>query len=403
MKAAGVICEFNPFHKGHKYLIDSVRAELSPDAVVCVMSGDFVQRGAPAVCGKFLRAQAALACGADLVIELPVYFAVAAAPVFAEGGVRMLRALGCVEHLAFGSESGNAGKLMESADILSRESQAFKSVLEAGLSEGMPYASAYSLAAEAAGLDIDTISGANDMLAVEYLKQILLQNAAMEPFAVKRVGTAHDLPPREGYASASWIREQLAHEENGLAAVDSYLPEASARLLRRGPVADKATENRYYELIRYMLIKDGSKAIRNVPEAGEGLDNRIARFAAGCTDLNGLILSAKSKRYTYARISRCLCQMLLGLDRDILSEARARGLAYAKVLAFNEKGAGVLKVASKAGTLVISNVNKVPEDEPRRLLLDADIRASDIYSLISGRDVSSCSDRVTVPGIENNK
>ncbi|MBR0129850.1 MAG: nucleotidyltransferase family protein, partial [Firmicutes bacterium] len=177
MKCAGIISEFNPFHTGHRHLIDSIREKTAPDAVVCVMSGDFVQRGMPAMWDKYIRAASAVDGGADLVLELPAVYAVSGAGQFARGGVKVLKGLGCIEYMGFGSESGDGEQLMNAASLLAKEPENFSRALKEELASGKAYPSAYSSAAASIGLDPVLFSGANDILALEYLKQNVLLEA----------------------------------------------------------------------------------------------------------------------------------------------------------------------------------------------------------------------------------
>lgn len=397
MKACGIICEFNPLHNGHKYLIDSVRSSLAPDAVVCVMSGDFVQRGMPALLDKHERARAALECGADLVLELPAYFAVNGASEFAEGGIRILKGLGCIDTLAFGMESERAEDLLQRAKALLAEEAALDQEIGDFLARGLSYPAALQKAAEACGLQIP--GSPNDILALEYIKSSLRNEAGFSFFGVKRQGTGHhDSHASEGFASASYIREGLSQGSLSLEALAQLMPERSLSVLKSSPVSDAFALDRYFSMIRFAGLARGPESLAEAPEMGEGLEHRLKEGLQRAKTLDELILFMKSRRYTYSRISRILCQLVLGLTKDGYRKIKDEGQAYAKVLAFNEAGAKVLSACKKEGSIpVLSNVNKLPADFAAEELLTADLKAADLYSVICGRQVYEASDRVRVP------
>ena len=214
MSVAGIIAEFDPFHNGHQYLIDTVRRELSPRAVVCVMSGNFTQRGEPAILDKFTRAQLAVKGGADLVVELPVCCAVNAAREFAFGGVRTLHLLGFVTHLAFGSETGDVNLLERAAELALKENDAFRKALKGQMEAGRPYGTAYTRALKAVLgpeiADFPDFPASNDILALEYIKQLKQGISDMQPYAVKRAGAGHkDTEIGKVYSSGEAIRMML--------------------------------------------------------------------------------------------------------------------------------------------------------------------------------------------------
>ena len=203
----GVIAEFNIFHNGHKYLIDEARKEV--DSMIAVMSGSFVQRGDAAITDKWLRARAALMCGVDLVIELPVCYALNAAPWFAEGSINTLAALGVTDTLFFGSECGDTETLKRAAQLLENESAESSSKIKAYMSEGMSYPSAVSKA-YGGKIPDGLLDKPNNILALEYIRAVTRSECGMNVKTVKRVGAEHDgTDVKDGFASASMIREML--------------------------------------------------------------------------------------------------------------------------------------------------------------------------------------------------
>ena len=346
MKIVGIICEYNPFHQGHKYMLDKLRAELNPDAVVCVMSGNFVQRGMPAMWDKYERAQFAIEKGIDLVIELPTWYAVNSAKEFAKGGIYVLRSLG-VTDIAFGSECGDIKLLKEAAEFT--ENAEFKEKLQAFFDEGNSYPSAYAKASENPIFD-----GPNNILGVEYLRQLALQKSRIKAHTYKRFYGV----------SAEQIRSDI---KNGKRLAFSYpLPDWT-------PVTDE----RLFAMVRTKLLTTPKEELANVLEMSEGLENRLLEAVVTAKNLDDLILKAKSKRFTYARISRILIQMVLGMNKNNAPKAPKTF----KILAFNETGREVLRKIKARGQVKFG-VNNFDE------------YASSIYSVICGRNIYDHSDKV---------
>ena len=403
MDIAGIVCEFDPFHNGHAYLLRRVR-EQGASGIVCVMSGDFVQRGGPAVLDKFRRAEAAVRCGADLVLELPAVYSVNSADWFAKGAVRILKGLGCVDTIAFGSECGESGKLLDIACATAFEPPEFSDALKACLADGMSYPAAYRSALEQVfpAADVSVLDGPNDILAVCYLREIVRQGSDIVPFAVMREGAAHGSSDPEGeIASASFIRGEL---QSGSGRWKNCVPEPVRQLLEEADLSPEALsrrKDRLFAVIRHALLTGGSEALEGLPEISEGLENRILSAVRTAEDLDGLISGIVTGRYTASRAMRVLTQLILGLSKDLVSEADQTEAAYARVLAFNNRGAELLKDAKEKGDLpVYSNINKnVPTDAPERKLLDVDISSGDTYSIICGRAIAEYSDKVQIPNM----
>ena len=403
MKTAGIICEFDPFHNGHARLIKEIR-ERGFDSVVCVMSGDFVQRGGPAMWDKFARARAAVSCGADLVLELPAVYAVNSADWFARGGVRVLKGLGCVDAIAFGSECGDAEKLARAAKQMLDEGDAFGEAIKSFLGQGESYPSAYQKAAELVfqGFDSSLLGSPNDVLALCYLRENARQKAGLQPVAVKRFGPAHGSDTAEsGFASASLIRDLIL---GGSGEWNSFVPSEALTVL--GPLTespDKLTfrSERFFALVRKQILDSSEEELSKICEVSEGLENRLKDASERAKDLNELVLGVKASRYTYARVMRVLTQLILGIDKDLLRETDGSGYAYARVLALGGRGSEVLKSAKEKGSIpVYSNINKnVPADAPELKTLGVDISSGDTYSIICGRAIAEYSDRVQIPNM----
>lgn len=411
MRAAGIICEFNPFHNGHAYLIEKARKEFNPDGIVCVMSGNFVQRGQPAMWDKFTRARAALCGGADLVLELPVCYALNSAEAFASGGVRILEGLGCVDNLVFGSESGDIDILVSIARASAEENLEFSSKLKEYLASGLSYAQSYSKALLECIKETDELwypqsaeeilQNPNNLLAVSYIRQIIKQSSNMKPRIVKRFEAGHDsLEVSGNFASGTYLRSIFAEAGKGNSdSIKQYIPAGALDELCGSEAWDAECDMRLLSLIKYCIMTKSSEELSAIPELSEGLENRLKESSADADDLDGLVKAIKTRRYTYSRISRALMQLILGFTKQDYSGLEASGPAYARVLAFSEKGREILRTAGKTSKIEIyTNINKnVPEDSPNSAYLALDTRATDVYNILTGRNLYSASDRVCVP------
>ena len=344
MKIAGIIAEYDPFHNGHAYQIAKTR-EAGADAIVVVLGGEFTQRGEPAWCSKYTRAKAALLCGADLVLELPVPYAIGSAEKFAEGGISILDALGCVDVLSFGSESGSAEKIMDFARLFEKEE--FIEEYKKALSEGISSAAAREKAAEKIAPELSSVAAnPNDTLGAEYCKWLLRLNSKIKPSTVKRYGAGHGEAAvlKSGISSATYLRTFDEPED-----IFPFVPYKCYELLaedyRSGklPFSEKKIEPAMLAVLRMMEERDFEK----VPDcAAEGLYHRVFDAVQEATNLDELYLSIKTKRYAMSRVKRIVSGAFLGLDSAVLKEAK---FPYIRVLGMNETGASVLKEAKAAG------------------------------------------------------
>ena len=348
MTVAGIICEFNPLHRGHAYLMAQLRQQ-GAEAIVCAMSGNFVQRGEPALVNKLSRAEMAVDCGADLVLELPTPWAMATAERFARGGVQLLAMAGC-RRIGFGSECGDAAVLQAVGEALL--SPAVQEGIRAELAAGITYAAARQRAVQAQlGDAAAVLRQPNDTLAVEYLKACRWLGGGMTPVAVRRVGAAHDGGAAEGYAAASHIRQLL--RQGGEEAL-SYLPEAAAAVLARELAAGRIADGRNVEravLARLRQMTETEFAAYD--GGGEGLYHRVYDAVRGSATMKALLAAAKTKRYTAARLRRMVLAAWLGMAE------MPETVPYARVLAANETGRAILRQMRKAGVPVLTKAADV--------------------------------------------
>lgn len=398
MRTAGLVVEYNPFHNGHLYHIQQARKVCEADCIVCVMSGNFIQRGEPAIINKWARTKAALSNGADLVIELPLVYAMASAEYFSYGAVKILDSLGVVDSICFGSESGSIEELDIFASILANEPDQYKQLLKAELFKGLSYPSARQ-AALSTYLDSDhgpkrynpeVIGSANNILGIEYLKALKKIKSRITPYTIKREGNSYTSELLTGaLSSATSIRKTVS--ENGSASLEqmleSAMPESSLNILMeeinngRGPVFQSDFEAIILNEIRRMSVEQ----LRQYPYLGEGLENRLKSCADSCGTLEELINCTITKRYTRTRINRCLFSILNGItNTDIDTFVKDKGPQYIRILGFNSVGKKLLKTIKKTAKLPIITKTadfKRTEDPYLSRLLELEARSTDVYVL----------------------
>lgn len=379
MKIAGIIAEYNPFHNGHKYHISQVKQH-GVTHIVAVMSGNFVQRGDVAITYKHVRAHMALLNGVDLVVELPTPWAMSTAQNFALGAVSVLKALEVIDLLAFGCECGDSKLLESAADAL--ESPLIKNNLVENLSLGKSFATARQLAVEKAfGKEVaEVLASPNNTLAVEYIQAIKKLNADFDILAVTRQGSGHDQPAIKGEnrASASYIRNLIKNKKYSEAF--KYLPQSCVNIIKReldvGNIADiKKLEHAILAKLRTLSRQD----FETLPDISEGLHNRIYTAVQDAVGLEQLYDSIKTKRYSHARIRRLILSAFLGIDnRHFL-----KPVPYIRVLALNDKGRDILRMAKQMSNIPIimrtKEFKSLGEDTYR--LFELENTATNLYSL----------------------
>ena len=349
MRIIGIVCEYNPFHKGHEYQIAKSRELVGGDAaVVCVMSGDFVQRGEAALFSKYARAEAACRCGADLVTELPIPWAVSSAEGFARGAVSILAGLGA-EFISFGSESGDTVELEKIADCLLDAAVHDKIMAEMDADATLSYASAREKALfKTIGETSALISEPNNILAVEYIKAIKELGLNIKPLTVRREGASHDAPEKSGgFASASELRRMIETGED----CEPYIPEAAYRIFKRemrsGRIIDR---DRMDTAVLSRLRSLSENDFETLRDGENGVGRRIFRAAGSGSTLDDIARKASTKRYAFSRIKRmCICASLgiSKIGRDDLPK-------YTRVLAATERGFSVLRECGGGDLTIIT-------------------------------------------------
>lgn len=385
MNITGIITEYNPFHLGHELHLSESKKLTNCDGVICVMSGNFVQRGLPAITDKWTRTKMALEAGVDLVVELPAIFATSSAEFFAFGAVSLLNSLNVVNNLCFGSECGDINLIKKLSEIIVNEPFEFKSYLKEFLKEGLPFPKARSQALmkylEDNKFTIDfsylenVLNSSNNILAIEYCKSLYKLNSSITPFTIKRLGADYnkDELSKNEIASASAIRKSIYNSD--MENIFEFMPNYSYNLLKESNFSNLDT---MFNFIKYTIISNPN-ILKEIPEASEGIDNKIFQNIGKANSLDELINLCKSKRYSYTRISRILCHVLLCADKNLLS-LRKTPPDYVRILGFNDTGREILREIKKNSHLNI--VNKLSKTQPNSML-EFDIKSTNIYSLLN--------------------
>lgn len=334
MSITGIICEYNPLHLGHAKQLSHIRQSNPDGGIVCLMSGNYVQRGMPAIFDKAFRAAAAMDCGADLVLELPVTAALSSAEGFASEGVRLL--CGFCDQLSFGAEDPDSDKLLKAAEVLL--SPDFSLQLKEALSEGLSFPAARQNAVDKLGIDGALLAKPNNILAVEYCKAILSQNSKMKPAPLHRPGDYNDILPDPDDPSATSVRKCIENGKGWL----SYIPEPAHKHLENAPVHALAHGERAI-LSRLRTMTD--EEFEALPYGSEGLWRKLMKNARQLGTLEEILAATKSKRYTRTRLDRMVMCAFLGITQENINSPAP----YARVLALNDKGRQILTKARESG------------------------------------------------------
>ncbi len=351
--AVGIVAEYNPFHKGHLLHIKKTREACRESAVAVVMSSNFVQRGEPALMDKWTRAECALACGADLVLELPAVFSAHNAGVFANGAIDILAASRNVTHIAFGAENPN--RLTDNiVDMILEEPEPFKQSLRKHLERGLSFAEARARAADdtIAG-SADVLAGSNNILALAYMARIKKKGYALSPVPIRRVGAAYNSGDLAEISSATAIRNAFRYgrDAEALAAV----PEVSARVIKRALAEGRLCTDHasYWKLLRALLLRASPEELRYFAEISEGIEYRLRAEALSARSFEEWTDACTSKRYPAGRIRRAAVHISLGIRHWFNRAAQRLGPPYIRPLAMNETGRALLHGMKKSSALPI--------------------------------------------------
>ncbi len=378
MKITGIIAEYNPFHNGHKYHIEQSKKITNSEYCIVVMSGNYVQRGEPAITDKWTRTKMALQNGADIVIELPCVYATSSAESFAFGAVSLLNSTNIVSSMCFGSETNDIESIKNLANILCNEPYEYQNILKQELKKGLvfPVARANALKLFTGN---ECVSSPNNILAVEYIKALLKLNSNIQPFTIKRqIAEYHSTDILENIASATAIR--LALKNNNKELLSKVIPKDSLdtflKSIEEG-IAPIFFDN-FSALLHYKLRTNQSE-LSDILDITEGIENRIINYAKTNFNISDIVSEVKTKRYTYTKIQRALLHIILDIKKDDLKPCN-----YLRVLGFRKSSEHLLsKLYHNSFIPVITNL----KNSNKLLLKDAlnmlnkDIISTDIYYL----------------------
>ncbi len=376
MKAVGIVAEYDPFHNGHYYHLAKSKALTGADVVVCVLSGDFVQRGTPSFYDKYARTRMALDGGADIVLMLPFAFSCQTAEIFAFGAVRLLHNIGC-SALSFGAECDDMALLHQAAQVLCRQDHAFSASIKSHLASGRSFAKSRQLAlAEHSEAAAALLNGSNNILAIEYIKQILLHQYPITPYVVKRTDVSHDEAAIENnYSSASHIRH-LIQQKSPVAA--ACVPNFVASQLT---TLNYNTLENYTNILYQNLLIHTPQSLCTFPDISLDLANKMKKNLDFFPDITTYIDIVSDKHHTKSRIRRSLCHILVNYQYPHLTLYN-NAPSYLRLLGFSEKGKNYLNIRGKTDH-VLSNIKDAYQkiEASEKFFLDFDLLASNVYQL----------------------
>lgn len=388
MKTVGIIAEYNPFHNGHAYHLQKARELCGADFVVVVMSGDFVQRGTPAIINKYVRAEMALQGGADLILELPVRYATGSSEYFATGAISLLESLGVVGAVCFGSERGNVEPIKRIADVLVTESAEYCLALREELKKGRSYPTAREQALIRCHQDAaikDILTHPNNLLGIEYCKALRKLQSSIQPLTIRRLDSNyHDRRLSEKYSSASALR--FALQKDGVHRLKGQIPEmAYAILSNHLERYDVSDIDDYSQLLRYKLMLENPESLLHYSDITKEMSNRIYTMINGLDTYKDFIKQMKTRNITYTRAARSLLHILLNIPQYALYEHSADNTPYARILGFRKDSENLLGAIKNRGSIPL--ISKLADrksllSDSALTLLEEDIWCANLYESV---------------------
>lgn len=363
MKVIGLICEYNPFHLGHKYQIDKIKSLYKDSIIICLCSSTFTQRADVSVINKWDKASIALDYGIDLFIEFPFCYATQGADIFAKGALEILNMLK-IDILVFGSESLDSNTLFKMAKI-SLNSPIYDNLVKLYLNKGINYPTALNKALE--DMNGFSINKPNDLLGLSYVKEIIKNNYKIEAVSIKRIDNYHNNKVINNIASASYIRKRL-HDNLD---IDKYIPNYDIKYINNIDI------NMFYSYLKYNIISNINDLDKYL-DVDEGIENRIKKYINTSNSWNELVMNIKTKRYTYNKINRMLLHILASFTKEENNKIK---IDYIRVLGFNNKGRNYLRKIKKDINIITNYKKNIS------LLLDIEYRITNIYSTVLNNDL----------------
>ena len=402
-KVLGIIAEYNPFHNGHLYHLETSKKLTDADYTVAIISGNFTQRGSTSIVDKWSKTKMALKNGIDLVIELPVLYSISSAENFADGAIKILNSLGIVDYLSFGAETSDISILNNIANILCSEHEEYKNLLSIELEKGMSFPKARENALldyikntddnvpENRIIDFEkyskVLSSPNNILAIEYLKALKKYKSSIKPVCISRFKSEYNSSSfSKNIASATAIRELIKNKN--FDTIKNVIPLESYSILvdciNSGCVAPDL--NCFEKEIIFTLRKMSIEEIFNLPDVSEGLEFSIKKAVNSCNNINNFLDIVKSKRYTITRLQRILLYALLGISKEDMQLSKKVEKPYVRVLGFNDNGKKLVsEIATKNPELkLITSVKKFVDSNSNKdlqIIFAKDVLATDVYSL----------------------
>lgn len=406
----GIIAEYNPFHNGHLYHILQSKEKTKSENCIVVMSGNFVQRGEPAVLDKYKRAKSALLNGAAMVIELPVPFATGSADVFAFGAINLLEQSNIIDYLCFGVETDNLDFMKQISDILISEPKEYKDYLVKEISKGISYPTARQNAIECYisknkeqfssfnCQDLSFLKTPNNILGLEYIKALRGLNSKIKPVAIKRKGNKfHSTEISSSLASATSIRALISDFKNKKISdfefkkkIKLTIPENSIDLFLDSTLEIPDIEN-YMPVLDYILRTKSPDELSKIADVTEGVENRIIKFQSSKT-ISELLENIKTKRYTLTKLKHILIHIILDIKKSDIEPYMRTGVPYIRVLGFRKDKSHLLKeLTEKSKVPVITNVKQAEKflSDSAKLLLSKEIYSSNIYYMSTTKELNS--------------
>ncbi len=383
----GIITEYNPFHNGHKIHIDKSKEKTNSKYSIVVMSGNFCQRGEPAIFDKYLRTKMALLNGADIVLELPLIFATASAELFALGAVDILEKTGIVTNICFGSEEGNIDNFIDIANILSNEPKDFKKSLAMFLNKGLSFPKARLYALEKMlNKELPFLNEPNNILSIEYIKALNKLNSKITPKTIKRENASfHSTNINGNIASATAIRKALL--ENDFSQIKNVMPDNCFQLIKNIDINNIPVLDDYSNILKYILKTKNIDEIKKIADITEGIENKIIENIDSY-NITNLIDNIKSKRYTHTKLKRTILHIILNIKKEEQSYLKENLTPYIRVLGFKKSSSHLLKDLTENATVpVVTNLKNAKNilDDNAFYYLNKEIISTDIYNLFNNK------------------
>lgn len=397
MKTLGIVVEYNPFHKGHLYHLKSAIELTKPDFTVAIMSGNFVQRGEPAIVDKFSRAEMALRAGVDVVLELPAIYAIQDASGFARGSISSFNLTNSIDNLVFGSESNDIKTIEKIASLIADESEEFRDELRINLKKGLSFPNARRLAiSKISEENSDNMKYSNDILGIEYVVALKKINSKIKPYTIKRIGSNYNDEELTKIPSATAIRRAIFDEKK-----IEGLPDFSYEILRRefdaghGPVFFED----FFDFLRQKLILLRREGIGNIYGFNEGLSERFFKSACLADNLKNFLKLVGTKRFTLTRIKRRMMYAIFDLKREFLIESNEFGPQYLRLIGFRKNSSDILRIISDNSSIpLITNLSEFKNSIRIRNVntalaweqLNFDLKVTDFYRMHFKQRVKIC-------------